>query len=286
MGSPTEADQKDQAETEPSSSDLQEADQSEPAAEDKQPTAPDKGAARPYPPVYVVPGNGSVTIVCDDPEALEQFESLIRTLAPKTNYAGRNISIFELKNASATVVAEKLQDLVSGGRFALRTTYGSVAIVPDERLNTILVQGNRSDREMIEGLIKVFDSDEVPEALASNKPKLIPIENVDAEQVAEVIREVFRSQLTPQSRSSSRNGQTSSTRIVPQVAVDKGTNSLVVMAGSPLIEEITQLAKVLDEAAAENPARRIKIIPLDKVNATRMQEALEKIIKPSSRRSR
>ena len=39
--------------------------------------------------------------------------------------------------------------------------------------------------------------------------------------------------------------------------------------------------------AGESPARRIKIIPLEKANATRVQEALDKILeRGSSRRQR
>jgi len=73
--------------------------------------------------------------------------------------------------------------------------------------------------------------------------------------------------------------------MTPQVAVDEGTNSLVVMAPSPLMEEITELANTLDEAAGNNPARRVKIIPLEKTDASRVQRALEQILNtPSSGR--
>jgi type II secretory pathway component GspD/PulD (secretin) len=162
-----------------------------------------------------------------------------------------------------------------------------VVIVPDERLNTILVQGSRIDRETVEGLLTILDSDKVPEALAADKPNLVPIKNVDAEQIAEVIRNVFKSQMTPPTTSRNQ-GRRMSTRLrVPQVAVDEGTNSLVVMAESPLLEEIIQLAEKLDEAAGENPARRIRIIPLEKTDAGRVQRALEQILNTgSSRRGR
>src|SRR3990172_4684473 len=227
LGSPTEADQGEQAE----------------------PSSPEDKPAQPLPPVYVVPGKGTITIVSDDPEALDQFEKLLRALLPRTGYVGRNISIFELKHSSAAVVAEKLEDLFTASPFSWRRGGGSVVIVPDERLNTILVQGSRIDRETAESLLSVLDSDQVPEALAAHKPNLVTIKNVDAEQIAEVIRNVFKSQMTPQTRT--RGGQTStvSTLMTPQVAVDEGTNSLVVTAASPLLEEIMKLANTLDEAA-------------------------------------
>jgi type II secretory pathway component GspD/PulD (secretin) len=128
----------------------------------------------------------------------------------------------------------------------------------------------------------------VPEALAADKPQLVPIENVDAEQIAEVIRNVFKSQMTPaRTTTGSSRSRRASTRLrVPQVAVDEGTNSLVVTADSPLLEEIIQLAEKLDAAAGENPARRIRIIPLEKTDASRVQRALEQILDTGSSRRR
>jgi hypothetical protein len=67
--------------------------------------------------------------------------------------------------------------------------------------------------------------------------------------------------------------------VTPQIAVDKGTNSLVVTAASPLLEEIIELATTLDETAGESPARRVKIIPLKRTDASRVERALEQILK-------
>ncbi len=271
LGSPSEADQSDQP------SPANSAKESKP---ENQP--PDESP----PPIYVVVGEGSVTLVSDDPEALDQLERLLRALLPSTGTIGRNISIFELKHSNAAAVAEKLEELFTASPFSWRRGIGSVVIVPDERLNTILVQGSRIDRETVEGLLTILDSDKVPEALAADKPNLVPIKNVDAEQIAEVIRSVFKSQMTPPTTSRDQ-GRRASTRLrVPQVAVDEGTNSLVVMAESPLLEEIIQLAEKLDEAAGENPARRIKIIPLEKTDAGRVQKALEQILNTGSSRRR
>ncbi|NQT15343.1 MAG: hypothetical protein HQ582_21485, partial [Planctomycetes bacterium] len=289
LGSPTEA---DQGQGQPAPASVPPEQQPKP---DAQPPAGEKAESKPdengLPPVYVVPGEGTVTIVSDDAEALDRFERLLRTLLPSTGRIGRNISIFELKHTSAAVAAEKLEELFeSTSPFSWRRSGGSVVIVPDERLNTVLVQGSRVDRETAESLLRILDSDEVPATLAAHKPNLIAIKNVDAEQIAEVVRNVFKSQLTPPtSTGRSRSGRTStaSVRMAPQVAVDEGTNSLVVMAPSPLKEEIAELANTLDEAAGKDPARRVKIIPLEKADPDRVQRALEQIFSnPAPRRRR
>ncbi len=235
------------------------------------------------PPLFVVPGDNSVTIVSDDPEALRQFEELLRTLLPGSAEIGRNISIFELENSNAIEVAERLRELFSSSLSSWRRGTLPVAIVPDERLNTIVVQGSRIDRETIEGLVRVLDSDQGEGA----KPRLIPLRFADAGEVASVIQDVFRSRMTP-TTSRSRTS-TSVRRQTPSVAVDEKTNSLVVMATSPLLEEIVELANTLDQTAGENPARRVKIISLKKASASRVEEALQRILNsrsPTTRRAR
>jgi len=252
-----------------------------PAAKQTEETEADSPAKPP--PLFVVPGDNSVTIVSDDPEALRQFEELLRTLLPGSAEIGRNISIFELENSNAIEVAERLRELFSSSLSSWRRGTLPVAIVPDERLNTIVVQGSRIDRETIEGLVRVLDSDQGEGA----KPRLIPLRFADAGEVASVIQDVFRSRMTP-TTSRSRTS-TSVRRQTPSVAVDEKTNSLVVMATSPLLEEIVELANTLDQTAGENPARRVKIISLKKANASRVEEALQRILNsrsPTTRRAR
>jgi type II secretory pathway component GspD/PulD (secretin) len=67
--------------------------------------------------------------------------------------------------------------------------------------------------------------------------------------------------------------------------VDQATNSLVVMAPAPLLDEILQLITRLDEAAEQNPARNLKIIPLQKASASRIEAALQRILHSRPSRS-
>jgi type II secretory pathway component GspD/PulD (secretin) len=235
----------------------------------------------------VIIGDGSITIASEDPEALDQFESLLRTMSQRTGYAGRDFSIYAIRNTSAVGVASTLTQLF---RSKTRTSIGSdspwrrtsrLVIVPDERLNTILVQGSRTDRAKIENLLKVLDTAEVPETLAGNKPKLVPIKNTEADRIEQVIRDIFKTQLSSRSGSAALPSWLST-----ELSVDEVTNSLVVMAPSPLVDEIIELAERLDQAAGEDPARELKIIALKKINAERAIEALERIRTSGRSRSR
>lgn len=256
-------------------SDSSPASDSVPTPRDDRDTRPDSDAAAP---IYVVPSDGSITIVCDDPEALEQFEKLLRAMSGTSGEIGRNISIYPLKHSNAVEIAEKLRELYDMRRRGWRLGGAEVVIVPDERLNRILVQGSRIDRETIDGLIRALDTEEG----TASRPQIVPVHYAEATEVANVVRDVFRSQLTRTAMATpAAPGMRSlgASRVVPQVAVDEATNSLIVMAPSPLLDEILKLVGSLDQAAERNPARRLRIISLQKASASRVDEALQRILK-------
>jgi len=255
-----------------------------PPADKESAATPVKPAATAPAPIFVMPGDGTVTVFSDDPEALEQFELLLRTLGPvaPTGDIGRNMSMFPLKYSDAAEVADKLQALFTTGRSSWRRGSTALVIVPDERLNTIMVQGSRIDRETVGNVIRVLDSN----LAEASKPKFIPLHNTDAKDIVQVVRDVFRSQLTARTRSGA--GASVSRRLEPSVTADELTNSLIVMAPAPLQEEIAEFANHLDQAADETPGRRLQIIPLAKLKATRVEEALQRILnsRASPRRTR
>src|SRR5262249_26216842 len=144
----------------------------------------------------VAPGDGSITISSDDPEALDQLESLLRSMSRgSSNAVARDYTIFPLQNASAAKVALVLQQLFRTGQLGGRTD-GRVAIVADDRLNAIVVRGGKSEREAIEQLLHVLDSADVPDSLATNRPKLIPIKNTEAWRIEQILRDIYKAQLT------------------------------------------------------------------------------------------
>ncbi len=66
----------------------------------------------------------------------------------------------------------------------------------DERTNGLLVYGGMADRSIIAQLLSVIDADGNQESLRSILPKLVPVENTDAKRILQVVRDVYKSQLT------------------------------------------------------------------------------------------
>ena len=217
---------------------------------------------------------------------------MIQTIGNRSSYSDRYFSIFPIKYTNATAIAETLREFFRTSASARASSYrrslgdeqttdrtarnfSRVTIVPDERLNMIMVQGSRTDRAKVESLLKVLDTDEVPPTLDARKPKLIRIENMEATRLAQMLGEVFQSRLS----ASAGTSAAASSRQRPQLTVDKLSNSLIVTAPAPLIDDITELALSLDRSAGEEPARGIRFILLKKASTARVQEALDAILK-------
>jgi type II secretory pathway component GspD/PulD (secretin) len=243
---------------------------------------PPKPAAPPAT-VLIAPSEGSILMASDDIEALDQLESLVRAIGQRTGYSGRNFSVFPVRNTSATRAAATLQQLFRSNQPASPRSYltaaNSLVIVPDERLNLVLVQGNRSDRATIESMLRVLDSAETPAVLGAHQPRIVAIENTKAARVEQLLRTVFRAQMATQG-----GGAAGATPgwLATDLAVDDATNSLIVMAPPQLAESICQFAQQLDKAAGDDPSRNISIVRLKSANAARVQSVLDSVLKKRS----
>ncbi len=252
-------------------------------------------------PIVVTRGPNEITILSDDIEALDQFEALVRSMSGRMAGAGRDFTVFNLRSANAATVAETLTELFRGGLFSSSSSsLASLRIVADRRLNAIIVHAPTSELAMIESLLEVLDSPNVPETLLANKPKLIPVVNGEAHDIAEVIRDVYRTQLTsganrpplPVPTGVSREValvlqqiQAASTGPEMTLGVDEATNSIVLLAAPPLFEEIERLVRQLDSAAV-NSHQTVRVVPLSRTSTEAVLRSLQTIGEERRRRSR
>lgn len=257
-------------------------------------TAESEGASD-EPPIFVVPGNGTVTLLSDDEAALQQAESLLRTImrqAQSDNSAG-NFAVFTLRNAGARNVSKLIVDLFEQMPITARATLGRVSMVPDERLNAVVVHGRAADRAVIAELLRVLDSDNVPDSLANARPRIVPIEYLKARQVMEILQGVYKAQLE-----SGRNRpeieipegvdrdvasvlqQLNASASAPLLTleVDDVTNSIVVLAPTQLSGEVSDLIAKIDRNARDNDKRRIGIVPLRVTNVKGLEQAINQLL--------
>ena len=244
--------------------------------------------------IVVVPENGRLTIASSDHEALDQLETLLRAMARSDSRASTspNFAVFILKNTGAAemqLLLEKLFDDLPATRGGL----GPVAFVADERLNALVVHGTRKDRETVEELLQVLDTEEMPDSLHVNRPELILLENTQARRVLAILENVYKTQLKSgggrkqvQIPTGVSAGVASVLQQINAVAagplltldVDEATNSLVMRAPPELSKEIKTFVQRLDTQVAEIPNRQVRIIQLKHDKADRMQAILEQFL--------
>ncbi|MBN8627040.1 MAG: hypothetical protein J0M17_16290, partial [Planctomycetes bacterium] len=282
-------------------------------------------------PIVVAPGPGGVMIASEDIEALNQFETLLTNLASRTATGGKEFTVFYLQNAGAVAAAETLEAVFGGGGSSAGggsllgdlagmamgggggglmgamlggggggptssiLSGASVLIVPDARLNALIVQATPTDLDLIEQLLRVVDQLDVPESTVNPRPRLIPVVNTGAAQIAEILREVYSERLAGSNRQrqpspeefmqmlrGGRSGSQSNRKSAAEtqkvsIGVDARTNSLIVSAPQALYEEIEQLVKTLDHATSESNTA-IRVVTLKRSNPATVQKALTAIV--------
>lgn len=156
--------------------------------------------------------------------------------------------VIYLKNAGAENVAKVLQDW--GGNKAKQA--GQVpqsaigtTIVPDARLNAVLVFGSEREKEEIRKLVALVD---VAPPTSSGKVNVYYLENADATDVAKVLDGVVKGSVaTP-----SQPGQAGAPQASPfdggkiSITPDKATNSLVILASPTDYQNLLQVIQKLD----------------------------------------
>jgi type II secretory pathway component GspD/PulD (secretin) len=247
-------------------------------------------------PVVIIPGTDRITIASDDIEALDQLESiLLATSSSRTgsNVASRNrdFSVYQLRNAGAEEVAETLESIYESRAGML--AFGSVVIVPETRMNALIVYGGRTDRDRIEQLLEILDTEKLPDSGRIFRTEVITVKHADAEKVQDVVRGVYRTEMTaggtrraieiPTGIDSSvanvlRQINAASSAPLLTIEVQEETNSLVVKAPQNLIDEISELVTQLDETSATNRARGVTLIPLKKTNSRRVMQVLNDVL--------
>ena len=283
-------------------------------------------------------------IASDDTAALDAFQSLLDSVASPSALASDLPTIIWLKYIKADVAAELISSVLGGAESSISsavdsvagglgggmlgllgglgglgggggdasasksvlTSTGSVNIVPDARLNALIVQANAVDLQMIELILEKVDIAESPEDIEIvAKPALIPVIYQEAQDVANIVKSLLGDRIAGAQASSGRGGggqpspqdfiaalrgggrggrgggggdSTASERSKISVAVDTKSNSLVVIATPQDFKEIEELVRKLDQSSMVNEETIMTYSTNGSVNPDVMKLALESIL--------
>ena len=179
---------------------------------------------------------------------------------------------------------------------------GSIRITPDSRLNALVVQANPVDLDKIEQILKILDQKESPEEiLVVPKAKMIALKNTQAEEVAQILKEVYQDRMvaapgqagrppTPQEfmqllgggrggrgGRGGAGGRTTEELQRMTVGVDTRTNSIILAAPEPLFTEVAQLIEQVDAAAGKSN-QTMQLITLHSASSDTVQQALAAMV--------
>jgi type II secretory pathway component GspD/PulD (secretin) len=295
----------------------------EPAAE--RADAPQPPAPSPQPsrakgsPIIISSGPGGILIASDDLEALDELEELFSNVAGRSSTTGREYAVFYLKYSKASTIAEVLAAifggkaggsdrgligdmasnalgdvggalmgdlLLGGGGSSGSFTSASVDVVPDARLNALIVHAKPADLDTVEQLLKILDQRTGPEdVVADGQPRAIPVYNTSVTRVAEVVQQLYQDRMasggamSPQEMMRMIRGGPNTDQQIQKmaIAVDADNNMLIVRAPDPLFEEVKALVAELDATQADSP-EITRVVSLKHSNSSSVQKALTSIL--------
>ncbi|TWT90591.1 Bacterial type II/III secretion system short domain protein [Pseudobythopirellula maris] len=279
-------------------------------------------------PIFISPGGGGLIIASEDIEALDDFERLLASSTAGTLTSTRQYAVFYLKYASAPVAAQILANVFgassSGGGGLMSDLAGaalggsggglvggllgmggeggssgsfssaSVDIVPDLRLNALIVRARQDDLDTIEQLLQVIDQKRGPAQVeAGGKTRLIPVYNTQAKEIIEVVKQVFGDRM--QSSGGGGGGEPNPEEIFRMLrgggdsegpagepdkmslGVDDRSNSIVIRASDALYEEVEALVRRLDEEGIGVP-QSTRVVTVRGANPQLVKEALATLL--------
>jgi type II secretory pathway component GspD/PulD (secretin) len=311
---------------EPLDDPLGESDQVEKQLGDSQPqpahprTSAPASTSGPGAPILVAPGPGGTLIASDDVEALDQLEELLDVVAGRNTTSGREYAVFYLKYSKASTVAEILAAifggragggdrgiigemannalgnvggalmgdlLLGGGSSGGVFSSGTVDIVPDARLNALVVRAKAADLDTIEQLLKVLDQRAGPEEVeAEAEARPIQVYNTEVTEIKQIVEELYQDRIagpgaamSPQEMLRMMRGGPNTEQSIQKmsIAADVPNNLLIVRAPDALYFEVKALVEQLDQTMADSP-EITKVIPLRLTNTAAVERALQSIL--------
>jgi len=268
-------------------------------------------------PIVIAPNGGNLIIASEDADALNRVENLIEALA-RAAPRKRQWTVFYLRSSDALETASTLGELFPTGSVAAPASGGgtslvgslsslggslmdmsglsslgagteSLRIIPEPRLNALFVSGPAAQIDEIENVLKILDGGDLPESLRERLPRRIALEHADVNEVAAIVREVYKDYMEQPNRGSRGGGggnplammlgggqqqaPAPGTGIKLTLGVDARTNTLIVAASNALFEQVAEMVESIDQSAAD-AQQTVRVVTIDADSAPLIEQSL------------
>ena len=263
--------------------------------------------------VYLmVNDDGTISVVSNDTAALDRLALALAEGNPqiaaeggqtttgnaarfnRVKYEDREYTEYEIRNLAPSVLALRLQMRLPA-RFPNRSAanmysrrgqggfggfggyggygdYGGYAssarppmptLLPQDELNSLIVRGTKRDRVIVAEMIDELD---VPDPIYM--PEHVYVKNTDPLKVFQELMTVYGRVI---GMTRLPNG------LKPTVTVDRLTDAIVIQGPDELVQTLKQYIEETDKRLAEQPSKRIHVVPLEKVNSTMVNMAIQQL---------
>ncbi|MDA8078396.1 MAG: type II secretion system secretin GspD [Nitrospiraceae bacterium] len=190
-------------------------------------------------------GPGNLILVVDSGLNIEKVLSIIDVIDKP---AGTDLpEVVPLKYASADTTARLLNEGFAPARTrgaVQQTASQSAVAIADQRLNAVVLFGDKGIRESMKGVISVVDR---PSPEAQGRINVYFLENADATDMAKVLEGIIRGTAAAKQQQAAVQASPFEAAGGITVTPDKATNSLIVMASPADYQNILQIIKQLDK---------------------------------------
>lgn len=195
-------------------------------------------------------GPSNMLLMVDSDLNVQKIQGILKII--DTSQRRQGAELVFLKNASAENVANLVREWqgTKDKTTATRTTGQGVTsasgglIVPDSRLNALIIFGSDKEKEGIKNLIAIVD---IAPPTSSSKINVYYLENADATEAAKVLEGIVKESTatTAQAGAAPQQSAFEGGKII--LTPDKATNSLVIMASPADYQNLLQVIQKLDK---------------------------------------
>lgn len=198
-------------------------------------------------------------------------EELLTQLDTEASAPGSVVRVYPLENASASRLGPLLVQLFDQ-QFAAKTIREEdrVRVIPDERLNSIVVSTSARSFAVVEELLRQLDRTVAPDI---REIRTLELEHASAPRLAAILQRMMDARVDRLARA---NPQTADLERAT-IAADDRTNRLLVAAGADSFDVVRSLVAELDTPELLEESG-VEVVPVVKANLDRLASAIGQIL--------
>ncbi|MFM7059252.1 MAG: secretin N-terminal domain-containing protein [Planctomycetota bacterium] len=266
--------------------------------------------------IRIVVDGDDILLLSSDEDALDRLEEMMDFLQESIPFRVR-WTVFYLEVSDATETAALLEQLLPSSSvtstaadsgFSLSSMFSPITqsvssmtglsglqanpqtlrIIPDPRANALYITGPQAAVDEAESLLRVLDSNDIPESLRELQPRRLAVQYADIDEMASIVNDAFKPYLEPAGGRGAQNnplaqmfgggGGGGGNRNEPQgvqmtVAVDRQNSTLIISSSEALYNKVKSLVEETDEAA-KTANRTFRVVQLQHSDASMVQQSL------------